>query len=426
MSEVTRMIDIAKIKVRAGKGGDGKVSFRREKFIARGGPDGGDGGKGGNVYFIADNNMATLIDFRAKEVFAGKDGTPGDKKKMSGLNGDDVFIKIPVGTLVYEIKDNREILVADMDTVGKQFLIAKGGIGGKGNWRFKSSTNQTPTQYTPGAQGEEKLVKLEVKLVADVGLVGFPNAGKSTLLNKLTRSSAKVSNYPFTTLSPNLGTFVLKSGRTIVLSDIPGLIEGASEGKGLGDEFLRHVERTKIILHLIDPTDVTGLENNTDANEIDFAQNAVRMYEIIRKELAAYGHDIDKKEELVVINKMDITEVKDVFEQIVSSFANKGVKVFGLSGATGEGLDVLMLAVEKVLEKYPTHTVYETAAPVKLFNITNLPNRRLVNNPTQVSTHEGKIFKRTDYYNENYDKGNPTSDNYGEFIIEREKGTGDI
>jgi GTPase len=363
------MIDVAYIKVKGGKGGDGSVSFRREKYLAKGGPDGGDGGKGGDVYFLADNNLATLRDFKSKELFGATDGEAGSKKKMSGGNGADVYIKVPVGTLLYEIKNNREVIVCDLAEPGQLFLTAKGGKGGKGNHRFKSSTNQAPLQYTPGYPGEEKKMKLEIRLVADIGLIGMPNVGKSTLINKLTNSNAKVANYPFTTLDPNLGIYRLKSGEDIVIADIPGLIEGASEGKGLGDEFLRHVQRTRLLVHIIDITDGIG--------EKDLAKHALDKYKIIRGELESYGQGLAEKKEIVVINKVDLTEIKEAFLKIQAKFKTKKIPVFGMSAATGEGIVELMEEVEKMLRSIPK-TSFSIAKPVKLYNMSNLPNRRVV------------------------------------------------
>ena len=367
------MIDLVKIKLRAGNGGDGKVSFFREKGTPKGGPDGGDGGDGGSVYFVADRNMATLRDFRTKEMYAGEDGGHSGKLKMYGADGKDYRISVPLGTLVYEIKEGREVLVADMDDDGKEFLIARGGIGGRGNYRFRSSTNQTPVQYTPGTLGEQKDIKLEVKLVADVGLIGLPNAGKSTLLNRLTHANVKVANYPFTTLSPNLGVMELENGENIIISDIPGLIEGASEGKGLGDEFLRHVERTRVLVHLIDP-----LEGYSGEGGLTPAENALSNYRKIRKELEVYGKGLMDKPELVVINKMDITESKDDAVHIFSEFKKNGISAEGISGVTGEGVEKLMGRIKKILEENPKRSVFNAEKPVKLFTIENLPNKRMV------------------------------------------------
>lgn len=363
------MIDIAYIKIKGGNGGDGAVSFRHERYIAKGGPDGGDGGKGGDVLFIADNNMATLKDFKSKEIFRALDGEPGGKKKMTGLNGEDLLVKVPVGTLIYEIKEGREILVCDLNNIGQTYLVAKGGYGGRGNHRFKSAINQIPVQYTPGVLGEEKKVKLEIRLVADVGLIGMPNAGKSTLINRLTNANAKVANYPFTTLTPNLGIYKLKGGGSMVLSDIPGLIEGASEGKGLGDEFLRHVQRTRVLIHLVDVTDVSEAQSLSD--------EAMKKYDVIRGELKEYGQGLEEKKEIVAINKMDVTEVKEAFPEIKKKFSKKKIKVFGISAVTGEGIDEMLTEVQKILETTP-RTVFEAARPVKLYNLDNLPNKKFV------------------------------------------------
>ncbi|HBY10332.1 hypothetical protein A2473_00895 [candidate division WWE3 bacterium RIFOXYC2_FULL_42_13] len=375
------MIDLVKIKLRAGNGGDGKVSFFREKGTPKGGPDGGDGGDGGSVYFVANRNMATLRDFRTKEMYAGEDGGHGGKLKMYGADGKDYRISVPLGTLVYELKEGREVLVADMDDDGKEFLIARGGIGGRGNFRFRSSTNQTPVQYTPGTLGEQKDIKLEVKLVADVGLIGLPNAGKSTLLNKLTHANVRVANYPFTTLSPNLGVMELENGESIIVSDIPGLIEGASEGKGLGDEFLRHVERTRVLVHLIDP-----MEGYSGEGGSELAENALSNYRKVRKELEIYGKGLVDKPELVVINKIDITEIKDSTVHIFAEFKKNGINAEGISGVSGEGIEKLMGRIKKILEENPKRPVFNAEKPVKLFTIENLPNKRMVFGRESVKT----------------------------------------
>lgn len=377
------MVDIAKIKVKAGNGGDGKVSFYTARGITKGGPDGGDGGNGGSVYFVADNNLNTLMDFRSKELYEAQSGEGGGKKKMTGASGEDLYIKIPVGTLVYEIEENgRESLIGDMLKPGQKLLITQGGIGGKGNYKFRGSTNQTPMQYVPGTLGEEKEIRLEIKLIADVGLVGAPNAGKSTLLNRLTNANAKVANYPFTTLTPNLGICKLKSGQNIVLADIPGLIEGASHGKGLGDDFLRHVERTRLLVHIIDP-----LDGNTD----DYVENAVNGYEMIRKELEEYGHDLGEKEGIVVINKMDVTEVKESFQNISNKMRELGVDVLGMSAASGEGIEDLLQEISEKLDRIPKTTSFEVHKVVKKYTIENLPNRRVVFNKDKVKTMEKRL-----------------------------------
>lgn len=374
MKETNQLIDTAKVKIRAGRGGDGRVSFRREKFIPKGGPDGGNGGIGGSVYLVANNNMETLLDFRSKAVFSGHDGEPGGKKNMSGSAGEDAFINVPLGTLVYEERPTGRVLVADMIDPAQKFLIARGGHGGRGNYQFKSSLNQAPMQYTEGVSGEEKTIWFEIKLMADVGLVGFPNAGKSTLLNVLTHANVKVSNYPFTTLHPNLGVLRTSEGREIVFADIPGLIEGASTGKGLGDGFLKHIERTRIIVHIIDPSDMSYTD------EGDFVSNSLKQYDILRQELKVYAAGLETKTSIVVINKIDITEVNTVLADITKAFAAKGIKVLGISGASVKGIKPLVGAILEALSKEPQRISFEAEQPVKIFNINNLPNKRIVFN----------------------------------------------
>jgi len=378
------MIDVAKIKVKAGKGGDGVVTFRREKFIPKGGPDGGDGGKGGSVFFVASDNLSTLMDFRSKPIYKAQEGAAGMKKKMSGGDAEDLYVKVPVGTLLYEIRGDLETLVADMNENGKIFKMARGGGGGIGNWRFRSSTNQTPIQYIPGEPGEEKEVKLEVKVIADVGLIGAPNAGKSTLLNRLTSANAKIGNYPFTTLEPNLGVCRYKNDFNFVIADIPGLIEGASQGKGLGDEFLRHVERTRILVHIIDP-----LEGGED-----YVQNALAQYKMLRTELKVYGNALTDKVELIVINKLDVTEVKEAFKEIEKAFKKKKLKVFGISALSGEGAADLLDNVVKELQKHPQRPVFDVTRPVKLYNIDNLPNKRMVFKERRVLEKERNLYQK--------------------------------
>ena len=390
------MIDIAIIKIKAGDGGNGKVSFRREKFITKGGPDGGDGGNGGSVYFIADNNLSTLLDFRSKKILKAESGGHGDKKKMTGQSKEDLYIKVPIGTLIYQIEDSRspfanlptgktvtptvenamvdkpevkETLIGDLVKSGQSVLVARGGKGGVGNFRFRSSTNRTPLEYTEGVKGDELEIKLEIKMIADVGLIGAPNAGKSTLVNRLTNAKAKIGSYPFTTISPNLGVCKLKNESEIVIADIPGLIEGASEGKGLGDEFLRHVERTRLLVHLIDPLSGEGE---------DLVKNAIELYKMIRKELSDYGANLMNKKEIVVINKIDVTEVKESFESVKSEFKNNNIEVLGMSAVSGEGIEKLLEKVTVLLQDIPKTPAFNPAKVVKKYNITNLPNRRMV------------------------------------------------
>lgn len=364
------MIDTAEIFVQAGKGGDGKSSFRREKFMPKGGPDGGDGGDGGSVYLRVNPNMSTLRDFRSKPKYEGKPGEPGGQNTMKGANGEDLYIDVPQGTLVYLQQENGEVLIGDLVDSGQALLVATGGKGGKGNDRFKSSVNRTPEQFTKGTLGEAKNIKLEVKLIADVGLVGFPNAGKSTLINKLAGTSAKVANYPFTTLTPNLGVVKLKNGKNAIFADVPGLIAGASEGKGLGDDFLRHIERTRLIVHLIDPF--------TMVEDTDFAETAIKAYTDIRKELEDYGGALENKKEIVVINKIDIFEIKEVFDSIRDAFKSKDIDVLGISAVTGEGLEELVNEITRVLDSMPEKPKFEVSEPIKVVDINDLPNKRMI------------------------------------------------
>lgn len=386
------LVDTAKIKVKAGKGGDGAVSFRREKYVPRGGPDGGNGGKGGDVIFVANHNLATLMDFRSQPNYLAENGKPGSKRQSTGASGKNLVVEVPVGTLIYQV-NNEEILIADLDEDGKSVLICKGGAGGKGNTSFKSSTNQAPREFTPGKEGEEKFLKLEVKLIADVGLIGLPNAGKSTLINQLTKANAKVGNYPFTTLSPNLGICRLSGGNPegleIVVADIPGLIEGASKGKGLGDDFLRHVERTRVLVHVVDPLgEFLGDNNFTQSdqsccckgNSCVYVENSWKAYVTIRQELKDYGHDLAQKPEIVVINKMDITEVAECFEEIKAKFAKEKVEVLGISAYIGLGVGELKQKLATVLSLIPKTKAFEPAEVVKKYDADSLPNKGLVFN----------------------------------------------
>lgn len=375
------LIDTALIKVKAGDGGDGAVSFRREKYIPKGGPDGGNGGRGGSVYAISDHNLATLVDYRAKKAYKAEDGVAGGKKKMGGSDAVDIYIKIPVGTRIYEVIEDNEYLIADVVENGQIIPLARGGVGGKGNTVFKSSTNRTPLQYTEGQKGEEKVIRLEVKMIADVGLIGFPNAGKSTLINQLTNANAKTASYPFTTLAPNLGVCRIFD-KDIIFADIPGLIEGASQGKGLGDAFLRHIERTKLLVHIVDPF-------NSDVVDGDFAGYAYESYSKIRKELHDYKNTVsgdnplENKPEIVVINKLDIFDVQENFESINDLFSKNGVELLGISAATGDGIKELLEEVYKKLTKIeadlPKEDLENKANKVvKVYNISDLPNKRIV------------------------------------------------
>jgi len=331
------LIDSANIYVCSGKGGDGLVSFLRMKYIPKAGPDGGDGGDGGSIIFEACPNVATLMDFAGKHHWRAKNGQPGGNKECSGKAADDLIIHVPAGTLVYDA-DTGELLV-DLDEEGKRFTVAEGGRGGLGNARFKSATNQAPQQSTPGEPAVERNLKLELKLIADVGLIGLPNAGKSTLLSRITKATPKVADYPFTTLEPNLGIAELSPGRRIVFADIPGLIEHAHKGQGLGIRFLRHVERTRLLVHLIDVDPADGS---------DPAEN----YRVIRHELSAYSQVLADKPELVVLSKMDLAGGEEDRATAVELYGQSlGGKVLTLSSATGVGIDEMLEACWETLGK---------------------------------------------------------------------------
>ena len=298
-----KFLDQAKINLRAGNGGSGSASFRREKYVEFGGPDGGDGGDGGSIIFESERNLNTLIDYRYSQHFKAENGSPGSKKNKTGANGKDLILKVPIGTQIYEEDNNT--LVYDFKKNKEKYLVAAGGKGGLGNVRFKSSTNRAPRKKTDGKKGEEFWIWLQLKIIADVGIIGLPNAGKSSLLAALTRAKPKIANYPFTTINPNLGV-TYYNDKEVTLADIPGLVEGAHEGVGLGDRFLRHIERCKILLHLIDLTE----------------NNLVENYQKIRSELKNYDLSLYKKRELVFFNKSDLLK-KDEINKKISEFKNK-------------------------------------------------------------------------------------------------------
>lgn len=331
-----KFIDEATIRVEAGKGGDGCLSFRREKFIEHGGPDGGDGGDGGSIYLLADRQLNTLIDFRYKRIFKARNGQPGSGRDCIGKSGADLIIRVPTGTLVFDIDSDEQI--GDLIEPDTRLLVAKGGWHGLGNTRFKSSTNRAPRRITKGKPGELRQLKLELKLLADVGLLGLPNAGKSTLISKVSAARPKVADYPFTTLHPVLGVVSLGPDRSFVVADIPGIIEGAAEGAGLGLQFLRHVERTQLMLHVLDIS-------NTDPE-----RDPVVDFHTISNELAKHNPALAKKERWLVLNKIDLlTErPKDNWKVLCRKIKWKG-PTFAISGATGEGCMALMQAIEERL-----------------------------------------------------------------------------
>lgn len=335
--------DRAKIYVKAGNGGDGCVSFHREKYVASGGPDGGDGGKGGSIIFVADPNLSTLMDFKYKRKYVADNGEQGRAANSSGKNAENLVIKVPVGTVVYDCLTN--LVLCDLSEPGASSVIAKGGDGGYGNKRFATPTRQIPKFAKPGYPGQEREVLLELKLIADVGLVGFPNVGKSTLLKAGTRANPKIADYHFTTLTPNLGVVKLENGISFVMADIPGVIEGASEGAGLGFYFLRHIERNRLLFHVLDASGIEGRDARED-------------FEIINKELQSYSEALSNKEQVIILNKTDLVYEKEQINELKAYFEDKGYKVFVICAATGEGVrDALNYAGTR-LESIPVPELY--------------------------------------------------------------------
>lgn len=327
-----KFLDQAKIYIKAGDGGKGCVAFRREKFIEFGGPNGGDGGDGGSVWFEAVENLNTLIDFRYQQHFKAQKGQQGMGSEMTGYKGEDLIIKVPVGTEI--VADDGETVIADMVNAGERFLIARGGKGGLGNTRFKTSTNQAPRYAGPGTPGEELWVWLRLKIIADAGLIGLPNAGKSTFLSAVTSARPKIAAYPFTTMHPHLGVAWV-NGREMVLADIPGLIEGAHEGVGLGDKFLKHVERCSVFLHLIDGT----------------AEDVTATYKTIRRELELYNIKLAEKPEVVALNKCDALSEEEISAKLQQLRAVTSNQVFAVSGVAGKGLQECLSALDTFISR---------------------------------------------------------------------------
>ena len=335
-----QFIDEAIIHVKAGNGGDGSAAFRREDGVPHGGPSGGDGGDGGNIIVVVDRTMSSLLDFKFRRHFKADSGEPGRNKDQYGAAGTDVTIRVPVGTVIYD--EPTGALIVDLDREDSQFVLCKRGIGGKGNIHFKTPWNQAPTKFEPGTLGEERTVRLELKLLADVGLLGYPNVGKSTFISHVSRARPKVADYPFTTLVPNLGVVRLSDERTFVIADIPGLIEGAADGAGLGLQFLRHVERCRVLLHIVEDTFTTGPDRSPVAD-----------FQVINRELARYAPDLANKPQVVAINKSDATELDSVNEHR-RAFAELGIDLLVMSAATGQG-------VSMVLEKLWEHLARDRA-----------------------------------------------------------------
>ena len=385
--------DRAKIFIRSGKGGDGHVSFRRELYVPNGGPDGGDGGRGGDVIFEVDEGLNTLQDFRHKRKYTAKDGEPGGKRRCHGADAEDIILKVPEGTVIKEAESGK--VIADMSGDNRRQIILKGGKGGLGNQHYATATMQVPKYAQPGQPSRELWVNLELKVIADVGLVGFPNVGKSTLLSRVTNAQPKIANYHFTTLNPNLGVVDLPDGRGFVMADIPGLIEGASEGVGLGHEFLRHIERTKLMIHVVD---AAGTEGRDPVDDI-YKLNA---------ELEAYNPEIAQRPQVIAANKIDVIypDGEDPLKRLKDEFEPKGIKVFPISGVTGKGIQELLYYVSDRLKELDQ-------APV-IFEQEYFPEEELIYEdlPYTVEVEEGiyvvegpKIEKMLGYTNLDSEKG---------------------
>lgn len=342
-------IDRARIFVKAGDGGNGMSSFRREKFVPKGGPSGGDGGRGADVILIVDENLNTLVDFRYKRQFKGDTGAHGQTSNMHGRGAENLYVKVPPGTVVKD-EETGEI-VADLTDPGQEFVVAKGGRGGRGNARFVNSVNRAPTFAEKGEPGEGRWLNLELKVLADVGLVGYPSVGKSSIISRVSAAKPEIAAYHFTTLTPVLGVVSLGEGHSFVVADIPGLIEGAHQGVGLGHDFLRHVERTKVIIHVLD---VSGIEGRDPLDD----------YHKINAELKLYNERLAKRPQIIAANKMDLAEAQDNIERVREFMEKEGREVFAVSAATGEGLDLLMQRASQILAEYVEEPEIMTATKV--------------------------------------------------------------
>lgn len=334
-------IDRVKINIKAGKGGDGIVAFRHEKYVAYGGPSGGDGGRGGSVIFEADSNKSTLLDLRFNRKVIAEDGGNGKTKKMHGADGDDFIVKVPVGTLVKDANTGR--ILADLTKNHQQEIVAKGGKGGRGNWHFRTSKNTAPQYSELGEPGDQRDIEVELKLLADVGLVGFPSVGKSTLLSVVTKAKPEIADYHFTTITPNLGVVQVPDGRSFVMADLPGLIEGASEGKGLGHQFLRHIERCRVIVHIVD----------MGAND---GRDPVEDYRIINEELGQYEYRLLERPQVVLANKMDLEPAQENLKRFKEAYTD--VEVFETTTIIAEGLDPVLYRAADLLEVTPQFPIY--------------------------------------------------------------------
>ena len=387
--------DRARIIIKSGKGGDGHVSFRREKYVPDGGPDGGDGGKGGDVIFVVDEGLNTLTDYRHRRKFAAEPGQEGGKKNCHGKNGADLILKVPHGTVIKDAETDK--VIADMSGDNKRVVVLKGGRGGLGNQHFATPTMQAPKYAKPGQEAVEIEVKLELKVIADVGLVGFPNVGKSTFLSRVTNAQPKIANYHFTTLQPNLGVVDMEEGFGFVIADIPGLIEGASEGIGLGHEFLRHIERTKVMIHIVDAAGVEGRDPIADIKAIN-------------KELEAYNPELLKKPQVIAANKIDAIygDENEIITSLKAEFEEKeGIKVFPISAVSGKGLKELLYHVKDLLATCPKEiTVFESEFDPSILEIIDEPYTIEIDPEDGAYVVEGpKIDKMLGYTNLESEKG---------------------
>lgn len=329
-------IDKARIFVKAGNGGNGAVSFRREKYVPAGGPDGGDGGRGANIIMVADTGLRTLMDFKYKKKYSAQHGEDGSKKKRAGKNGEDLILSVPEGTVIRDEKTG--LIIADLKKTGDQAVVARGGYGGKGNQHFANAVRQAPAFAKSGTDGQERWITLELKMIADVGLLGFPNVGKSTFLSVVTSAKPKIANYHFTTLTPNLGVVQTRHGESFVIADIPGIIEGAADGVGLGHDFLRHVERTKVLVHIVD---ISGIEGRDPIDD----------FEKINEELRLYNERLSTRPQLVVANKSDLLFDESIYENFKKTMEEKGYEVFKMSAATRDGVDQVIDRISQLLNE---------------------------------------------------------------------------
>lgn len=347
-------VDYTKITIQSGNGGNGARTFRREKYVAAGGPDGGDGGKGGDIYFVVDPDANTLIDFRYNKKYRAKDGENGRGSNCYGKSGEDLEIGVPIGTVVKDAQTGQ--IIADLSKENQKELVLKGGRGGKGNTHFATSTRQAPNFSQEGEKGVTKEVILELKLLADVGLVGFPNAGKSTILSRVTAATPKIADYPFTTIQPNLGVVKSEYGESFVLADIPGIIEGASEGTGLGIQFLRHIERTRLLLHVIDVSGLNGRDPVDDFNKIN-------------TELKKYSEKLSQRKQIILANKVDVMQDEEKFSELEKIAKEKNIEIFKISAVTGQGLNEVFAHVAQILKGLPKEELFEKPEEIHVYTL---------------------------------------------------------